>query len=72
MVEGQLQGAIVHIVKQIGYCNVKKLQFEVIPKVIIGNKNAFMWFVMPVPSPKFLLIFLRLFCQVNSTPYPGA
>jgi len=68
MVEGQLQGAIVHAVKQIGYNNVKEIQFEVIQKVITGNKNVFTWFVIPVPSPKFLLIFLRLF--VRFTPHP--
>jgi len=41
MVEGQLQGAIVRAIKWIGYNNVKELQFEVIRKVITGNKNVF-------------------------------
>jgi len=36
----QLQGAIVHTVKEMGYNNVKEIQFEVIQKVITGNKNA--------------------------------
>jgi len=49
MVEGQLQGAIVRTVKRIGYDNVKVIQFEVIQKVITGNKNTFTWFIMPVP-----------------------
>jgi len=30
MVEGQLQGVIVRAIKQIGYNNVKEVQFEVI------------------------------------------
>jgi len=41
MVEGQLQRAIVRTAKQIGYDNVKELQFKVIQEVITGNKNAF-------------------------------
>jgi len=41
MVEGQLQGAIVCTVKQIGYDNVKEIQFKVIQKVISSNKNTF-------------------------------
>jgi len=39
MVEGLLQGAIVHAGKQIGY--VKEIQFNVIQIVITGNKNVF-------------------------------
>jgi len=49
IVEGQLQGAIVHTVKQIGYDNVKEIQFEVVQKVITDDKNVFMWFIMLVP-----------------------
>jgi len=71
MVKGQLQGVIVCTVKRIGYNNVKEVQLEVIQIVTTGKRNAFMWFVMPVPfitAPKFLLIFLRLF--VRFTPHP--
>jgi len=46
MVEGQIKGAIFPAAKRIGYDNVKELKFEVIQKVITGNKNTFMWFVM--------------------------
>jgi len=41
-VEDQLQGAIVCAVKQIGYNNVKELQFKVIQKIITGNKHVHM------------------------------
>ena len=42
MVKGQIQGAIFPTAKQIGHDKVKELKFEVIQKVITGNKNMFM------------------------------
>ena len=39
-VDDQLEGAIVHTAKQLGYDNIKELQFEVIQKVFTGH-NVF-------------------------------
>jgi len=69
MVKGQLQGAIVCAVKRIGYNNVKELQFEVIPKVITGNKKRVHVIRHASALYNQLLNFSLSFCQVYSTPY---